>query len=98
MPIKMPIIPIGRGAVDEGAEGSLPVFYMGDFSVMVLRVGDYPEALRVLADKGIRISNRNGFSRLLLDDRRQLPPVVELLNAKGISCEMADGVERIYQG
>ena len=98
MTIELPILPCGWAPVDELVKGPLPAFYREDYSVMALRVGNYEDALRVLGKNGIRTVEGEGFGRLLIDDRRQIPEVVELLNATGISCVMADAAEQIYQG
>jgi hypothetical protein len=77
---------------------SLPSFYMEDFTVLGLRVGNLDAALRLLEKNGISIFNGPGYSELSIQQRDQIPHIIQLLNANDISCTMADIVEQVYQG
>jgi hypothetical protein len=71
---------------------------MEDYTVLGLWVGDLAEAVRVLEKNGISIYKNTGYSELSFEQKDQIPPIIHLLNANGISCVMADIVEQVYQG
>ena len=96
--IKLPILSMDGGGSMMVPETSLPVFYMEDYSVMGLRVTDLDSALELLAGQDMRLSGEGACRRVVLDDRRQIPRVVDLLTSHGISCIMADVAEQMYQG
>ena len=77
---------------------SLPSFYMEDYTVLGLRVGNLDAALRLLQKKGISILESSGYSELSIEGRDQTPHIIRLLNANDISCVIADIVEQVYQG
>ena len=97
----MPRLPIIQSDLDITIclpDSSLPAFYMEDYTVLGLRVGDLAEAVRVLEKNGIRICKSPGYNELSFEQRDQIPQIIQLLNANGISCVMADIVEQVYQG
>jgi hypothetical protein len=71
---------------------------MEDYTVLGLRVGDLAEAVRVLEKNGIHITKSPGYSELSVEQRDEIPQIIQLLNANDISCIMADIVEQVYQG
>ena len=79
-------------------DSSLPSFYMEDYTVLGLRVGDLDAALRLLQKNGISIFKSPGYGELSIQQRDQIPRIIELLNANDISCAIADIVEQVYQG
>jgi hypothetical protein len=79
-------------------DSSLPAFYMEDYTVLGLRVGDLAEAVRVLEKNGIRICQSSGYSEFSFEHKDQIPHIIQLLNANDISCVMTDIVEQVYQG
>ena len=94
----LPIIPSELDATTYLPDSSLPSFYMEDFTVLGLRVGNLDAAVRLLKKNGIRIFKGPGYSELSLEQRDQIQHIIELLNANDISCVMADIVEQVYQG
>lgn len=95
---RLPIIPGGSTATICLPDSSLPPFYMGDYTVLGLRVGKFDAALRLLEKNGIRIFKSPGYSELSIEKRYQIPQIIELLNANNISCTIADIVDQVYQG
>ena len=95
---RLPIIPNESGATICFPDSSFPPFYMEDFSVLGLRVGNLTTAVRVLEKNGIRIHKAQGFSELFLQKKDQIPDIIQLLNENDISCAIADIVEHVYQG
>lgn len=77
---------------------SLPAFYMEDYTVLGLKVGNLDAAVRLLKNDGIRIFEGPNYSRLSLEHRHQIPHIIELLKANDISCVIADILEQVYQG
>ena len=95
---RLPILPNDLDTTVYLPDSSLPSFYMEDYTVLGLRVGDLAEAVRVLEESGISIYKNSGYSELSFEQRDEIPPIIQLLNANDISCIMADIVEQIYQG
>ena len=95
---RLPILSNESNATICLPDGSLPAFYMEDYSVLGLRVGNLDAAVRLLKKNGIRIFKGPGYSELSLEQRDQIQHIIELLNANDISCVMADIVEQVYQG
>ena len=79
-------------------DSSLPCFYMEDYTVLGLRVGDLDAALRLLQKNGISIFKSPGYGELSIQQRDRIPHIIQLLNANDISCVIADIVEQVYQG
>ena len=94
----LPIVPSDYDAMICLPDSFLPSFYMEDFTILGFRVGNLVAALRVLEKNGIRIYKSPGFSQLSVEQRDEIPHIIQLLNANGISCVMADIVEQVYQG
>ena len=97
----MPRLPIISSELDATIclpDSSLPAFYMEDYSVLGLRVGNLDAAVRLLKKNGIRIFKSPGYSVLSFQQRDQIPRILRLLNANNISCVIADIAEQVYQG
>jgi hypothetical protein len=76
----------------------LPDFYMNDFTRLGLRVDPCDTAVRVLeANRYGLLRNRDGL-HLTLEGADQMRTVVALLQGSGVSCEILDVAEAIYQG
>ena len=95
---RLPIIPSDLDATIYLPDNSLPSFYMEDFTVLGLRVGDLDAALRLLEKSGISIFKNPGYSELAIQQRDQIPHIIQLLNANDIPCVIADILEQVYQG
>jgi hypothetical protein len=94
---RLPIIPIELDATIL-PDCSLPSFYMEDFTVLGLRVGNLDAALRLLEKNGISIFKSPGYCELSIQQRDQIPQIIQLLNANDITCTIADILEQVYQG
>ena len=95
---RLPILPNESNASIHLPDSSLPSFYMEDYTVLGLRVGNLDAALRLLEKNGISIFKSPGYSELSIQQRDQIPHIIQLLNANDISCNIADIVEQVYQG
>ena len=95
---RLPIIPNESDATTCLPDSSLPSFYMEDYTVLALRVGNLNAADRLLEKNGIRIIKKSGYWELSIEESEQIPHIVQLLNGNGISCVIADIVEQVYQG
>ncbi len=76
----------------------LPTFYMEDYSVLGLRVGNLGAASQLLEENGIALLKKQGTIELSVDNRDQIPHIIRMLNTNHIPCEIADIVEHVYQG
>jgi hypothetical protein len=97
----MPRLPIIQRNLDTTIclpDSSLPAFYMEDFTILGFRVRNLDAALRVLEKNGISILKGPEYSELSVEQRDQIPHIIQLLNANDISCVMADIVDQVYQG
>jgi len=95
---RLPIVPSELDATVYLPDNSLPSFYMEDYTVLGLRVGNLDAALRLLEKNGINIFKGPGYREISLEKRDQIPHIIRLLNANDISCVIADIVEQVYQG
>ena len=95
---RLPIMPIEPDAVSCLPDSSLPYFYMGDYTVLGLRVGNLDATVQVLKKNGINVFKSPGCNELSIGKIDQLPPIIQLLNAHNISCVIADVLEEVYQG
>jgi hypothetical protein len=93
-----PIIPNDSDATICLPDSFLPSFYMEDFTILGFNVGNLDAALRVLEKNGISILKGPEYSELSVEQRDQIPHIIQLLNANDISCVMADIVDQVYQG
>ena len=76
----------------------LPTFYMDDYTVLGLRVGNLGAALKLLEKKGITLLKEQGYTELSFEKTDQLPGIIHMLESNDIPCEIADIVEHVYQG
>lgn len=76
----------------------LPTFYMQDYTVLGLRIGNLGAASRLLEKNGIALYKNQGYIELSVEKRDQIPHIIRMLNTNDIPCEIADIVEHVYQG
>ncbi len=95
---RLPILPSESNAMSCLPDSLLPSFYMEDYTVLGLRVGDLDAAHRLLEKSGISIFKGPTYSELSFEKKDQIPHIIQLLNANDISCVLADVVEQVYQG
>ncbi len=96
--LRLPILSNEPNTTNCLPDSSLPAFYMEDYTVLGLRVGNLDAAIRLLEKNGIGISKTPGYSELSIEQRDQIPRIIQLLNANDISCVIADILEQVYQG
>lgn len=77
---------------------ALPTFYMGDFSVLGMRVSDCDEALRCLSQHAYATRQGAGGVEVRIDSAAAMQAVVRLLDDHGLECEVGDLADGIYQG
>ena len=98
---KWPLIPRQGDDRDGGfhtrREG-LPLFYMNDFSRLGLRVDSCYAARQVLADNRYGVIQDAGGCHVALHNAAEVQAVVSLLNDRGVTCDIADLADQIYQG
>jgi hypothetical protein len=95
---RLPIIPSELDATIYLPDNSFPPFYMEDYTVLGLRVGNLDAAVSLLEKNGIRIFKNQGCRELSIEKRDEIPNIIQLLNANDISCVIADIAEQVYQG
>jgi hypothetical protein len=95
---RLPIIASELDATVCLSERLFPTFYMEDFTVLGLRVANLAAALRVLEKNGISVFKNPVYAEVSIQQRDQIPHIVELLNENDVSCAIADIVEQVYQG
>jgi hypothetical protein len=71
---------------------------MEDYTVLGLRVGNLDAAVQLLEKNRMSIFKYPEYSELAIKDRDQIPHIIQMLNANGISCSIADIAEQVYQG
>lgn len=94
------IVLIGEDSTSKGtylASRPLPNFYMNDFSIQGITVGDFPAACRLLAQSGYTILDKYGGADIIFNDIKQLASVLSLLRLHGIQSELGDIADTIYQ-
>lgn len=97
----MPRLPIVSTGSSSGAylpNSLLPTFYMEDYTVLGLRVGNIGEAVRLLKKNGISLFEKAGYIELSVEQKDQILNIIQLLRANDVSCDIADIVEQVYQG
>ena len=95
---RIPIIPRNLDSPLCELGVKLPVDYMGDYSVMGLKVGRYREAVRILAENRFSITTASRFSEIELQGPGQVADVVRVLRAHRIDCGLTDIADQLYQG
>ena len=88
----------GLSSSDAVFTGSLPAFYMNDYSVMGLRVSDCDAAFALLADRRYAVTHRQGGRGVAIRSAADIQRIVGLLAKNGLDAEVADVAEQIYQG
>lgn len=76
----------------------LPLFYMTDFSVLGFRVSDCRQAANILDRHAYPLRHASGGIEVALDAASRFRDVLELLTGNGLTCDIADIADDIYQG
>lgn len=93
-----PIIQKNDLSVTTAGHLQLPIFYMEDFSVLGLRVKDCNQAARMLDRNSFSLKRAGGNIMINIVTASRMNEVIQLLNANGMECEIADIAEGMYQG
>ncbi len=80
------------------ASSRLPAFYMSDFSVLGLHVSRCGDATVILEENEFQIIRTAAGAEVILENPGQVRLAVDILNARGIGCELADVAQTLYQG
>lgn len=75
----------------------LPVFYMGDFSLLGIVVSDFPGACHALRNSGYKVLDKSGVADIFFDGPEHLPPMLQALQTAAIDAELRDIAEALYQ-
>jgi hypothetical protein len=95
---RLPILPIKSKDRICLPDSLLPQFYMEDYTILGLQVENLAVARLVLETNGFRTVENHGYIELSINQKDQLPQVIQLLNSNHISCVIADIVDQVYQG
>ena len=76
----------------------LPQTYMEDFSVLGFRVDDCERALEILDQASFGLMQSQNGVQVEIESASRMKDVVELLQANGLACEVADIAQGMYQG
>ncbi len=97
--LRLPLITKTKAGHDGGHPSEpMPLFYMNDFSRLGLHVRSCAEAIHVLEQHRYALVQEGRGYHVRLAKAAQVPEVVQLLNGQGVSCELTDVVDQIYQG
>ena len=76
---------------------TLPAFYMQDFSIQGITVGDFNTARRLLGQSGYTVLDKNGGADIIFDDIKELGTILSLLRQHGLHSELTDIADTLYQ-
>ena len=75
-----------------------PLFYMNDFSVLGLLVGNLNQAAQALEADGYRLVRSRCSAKVLFDNHGRLQNIFKTLEGNRIPFDTADLVSCVYQG
>lgn len=84
-----------EGAIDQR---KMPTFYMQDYTVLGFRVDDCDQVLEILDRHAFTVSREKGSKGVDIESAERIRTLMQLLEDNGLSCEIADIAEGIYQG
>jgi hypothetical protein len=94
----LPIFDKSTNRQTDLSSGSLPAFYMEDYSILGLRVDRLNESLRILDKQKFEIITAPDRFEIVIDNAGQIPDIVDLLDRNGIVSDLSDVIEQVYQG
>lgn len=76
---------------------TLPLFSMGDFSLMGIVVDNFLAACHTLHKAGYKVLDKSGAADIFFDGPEQLPLLLALLDDASIRADYRDIAETLYQ-
>jgi hypothetical protein len=76
----------------------LPLYSMGDFTVLGIVVDDMAAACHTLRRAGYMVLDKRGAADILFDGPQQLPNMLDILRKATINADLRDIAETLYQG
>lgn len=76
----------------------LPLFYMSDYSVLGLKVDRLEESIGIMEAGGFRVEKTEWGPEVVVQEPGQVVSIMDLLAARGVSAEIADLIDGVYQG
>ena len=76
---------------------ALPPFYMQDFSIQGITVGNLSAARRLLDQAGYTVLDKNSGADIIFDDVKQLEAILALLRESDPQSELRDIADTLYQ-
>jgi hypothetical protein len=77
---------------------ALPSYYMADYSVLGILVGEYQEAIRILEENDFPVIQKGNSFEVVIENEARLQKVFRVLKGYGIDYEITDVVDQVYQG
>ena len=84
--------------IDVVENGTLPVCYMSDFSILALRVEEFELAQRQLERDGVPLKKHPIGFEIVVNGIGHLKTILHLLTTHGFNAELTDIATPIYQG
>ncbi len=76
---------------------TLPTFYMQDFSIQGITVGDFNTARQLIDQAGYTVLDKNGGADIIFDYIKELGTILSLLRQHGMHPELTDVADTLYQ-
>lgn len=76
---------------------ALPIFYMQDFSIQGITVGDFNAARRLLGQAGYTVLDKHSGADIIFNDVKQLEAILSLLRESDPQSELRDIADTLYQ-
>jgi len=94
----LPILQQGQTRQVCMSNDALPDFYMSDYSVLGLLVGNLAKAHQILEDHKFEVIHTSDHLQVRIDRADQMYEIMNLLDQSGIDCGVADIIDQVYQG
>ncbi|MFH0781953.1 MAG: hypothetical protein V2B20_08375 [Pseudomonadota bacterium] len=76
---------------------ALPIFYMQDFSIQGITVGDFGAARSLIGQAGYTVLDKNGGADIIFDNAKELETILSLLRQHELQSELTDIADTVYQ-
>ncbi len=80
------------------SDASMPLCYMGDYSIMGCLVDDLGEAVRLLERNHFTMKPKAPGVEILIEEGSRMGEIFQTFQHHGIDYEIADVVSQVYQG